>query len=150
MESCFFATCRIFRELFRVIATNRNVLLWSTLCLTGLGLLPKTQAEDVTFNKTRYSSVKQPKEAEVVLTVADSKVLIKGKKVNGLNIEIPFPSIDSMSYEQAARHRTSEGAGVMLLSPGTGLVLMATKTKSHLARHCLSRRQRQAVDDPSP
>jgi hypothetical protein len=58
-------------------------------------------------------------------------MLIQGTKENGLKFEIPYSSIDSLSYEVAARHRVGEGAGLMMLSPGTGLVLMATKTKSH-------------------
>ncbi len=103
----------------------------AALCLAALTLVPASFAQDVTFNKTRYSSVKQPKEADVIFTVADSKILIKGKKVNGINMEIPFSSIDSMSYERSARHRMGEGASVMLLSPATGAILMATKTKSH-------------------
>ena len=103
----------------------------AALCLAALTLVPASFAQDVTFNKTRYSSVKQPKEADVIFTVADSKILIKGKKVNGINMEIPFSSIDSMSYERSARHRVGEGASVMLLSPATGAILMATKTKSH-------------------
>jgi hypothetical protein len=90
-----------------------------------LTLVPPVQAQDVAFGKTRYSSPKHPKEDDVVLTVADSKILIKGKKENEINMEIPFSSIDSLSYEIAARHRVAEGA--MLGS----LLLMTTKTKSH-------------------
>jgi len=97
----------------------------AALCLAVVTLAPTVQAQDATFGKTRYSSAKQPKEADVVLTVADSKILVKGKKENGINMEIPFSSIDSMSYEVAARHRVAEGA--MLGS----LLLMTTKTKSH-------------------
>ncbi|HYL64931.1 MAG TPA: hypothetical protein VE077_20135 [Candidatus Methylomirabilis sp.] len=92
---------------------------------------PSAQAQEVTFHKTRYSSVKQPKESDVALTVTGSKVVIKGKKENGVSVDIPFSAIDAMSYEMAARHRVQEGAGVMLLSPGVGAILMATKTKSH-------------------
>jgi hypothetical protein len=88
-------------------------------------------ADDVTFHKSRYSSAKEPREADVSLTITDSKMLIRGTKENGLKIEIPYSSIDSMAYEVAARHRVGEGAGVALLSPGAGFVLMATKTKSH-------------------
>ncbi len=97
----------------------------AALWLPMVALVPTVQAQDATFRKTRYSSLKQPKEADVILTVADSKILIKGKKENGINMEIPFSSIDSMSYEVAARHRVAEGA--MLGS----LLLMTTKTKSH-------------------
>lgn len=107
------------------------VRLAAAFFLAAMTLAPTSRAQDVTFSKTRYSSVKQPKESEVALTVTDSKVLIKGKKKNGLTTEIPFTSIDSMTYELATRHRVQEGAGVMLLSVGAGAILMATKTKSH-------------------
>lgn len=101
------------------------------LCLAVLALAPAGLAQDVTFNKTRYSSVKQPRETDVVLTITDSKVLITGKKANEIDLEIPYSSIDSISYELAVRHRTAEGAGMMALSLGAGAVVMATKTKSY-------------------
>lgn len=99
--------------------------------LAALVCVRSARADDVTFSKSRYSSVKQPKESDVALTITDSKLVIRGKKDNDLNLEIPFSSIDAMSYELAARHRTGEGASLAMLSPGAGLVLMATKTKSH-------------------
>lgn len=100
--------------------------------LVGFAFPPLSRgADDVIFHKSRYSSVKQQREADVSLTITDSKMLIQGTKENGLKIEIPYSSIDSISYEVAARHRVGEGASVALLSPGTGFVLMATKTKSH-------------------
>lgn len=100
-------------------------------CLALVTQAPASRAQDMTFKKTRYSSVKQPKETDVALTIADAKLMIKGKKENGITVDIPYTSIDSMTYELAARHRVGEGAGVMLLSPATGAVLMLTKTKSH-------------------
>ena len=104
----------------------------AALIFLALGcVVSHVQAQDVIFNKTKYSSVKQPKESEVALTITDSRMVIRGKKENGVSAEIPFASIDAMSYELSARHRVAEGAGVMLLSPGVGAVLMATKTKSH-------------------
>ena len=96
-----------------------------------LVLVPACVAQDATFSKTRYSSVKLPKEAEVNLTITDSKVMIKGKKTSGIDVEIPYSSIDSMSYERSTRHRVGEGAGLMALSPAGGAVLMTTKTSSY-------------------
>jgi hypothetical protein len=100
-----------------------------------LALVPAGLAQDVTFSKTRYSSVKQPKEVDVTLTITNSKILIKSKKVNkklkAIEMEIPYSSIDSISYELAVRHRVGEGAAVMAVSLGAGAVVMFTKTKSH-------------------
>jgi hypothetical protein len=89
--------------------------------------------EATTFRKAKYSSVKQPNEANVDLTVADSKIVIKGKgkKAKGIDLEIPYGAIDAMSYEMASRHRVGEGAALMTVSLGAGAILMATKTKSH-------------------
>jgi hypothetical protein len=127
---CSVLRCAI-RAIGRVSERAQGAELVAVLCVAVLTFASAGLAQDATFSKTRYSSVKQPKEADVVFTVADSKIVIKGKKVNGINMEIPFSSIDSMSYERAARHRVGEGASVMLLSPATGAILMATKTKSY-------------------
>jgi hypothetical protein len=115
----------------KAFVTTRRCLHMVMLCLVLGACVATSQAQDVSFKKTRYSSVKQPKESEVALTITDSRIVIKGKKENGISSEIAFSSIDAMSYELAARHRVGEGASVMMLSPLTGAILMATKTKSH-------------------
>jgi len=100
-----------------------------------LAFVPACLAQDVTFSKTRYSSVKQPIEIGVNLSITDSKILIKSKKVSKklatIDMEIPYSSIDTMSYEFATRHRVQEGAAVMGLSLGAGAIVMGTKTKSY-------------------
>ena len=101
----------------------------------ALAFAPTGVAQNTSFDKTRYSSAMHPIEVEVHFTVADSKISIKSKKVNKnlppVEIEIPYSSIDAMSYELATRHRVSEGAMVMVASLGAGAIVMATKTKSH-------------------
>lgn len=113
---------------FRGTATFLNVARrtagLAALCFAVVILAPASPAQDVTFSKTRYSSVKQPKEADVVLTITDSKILIKGEKADGIDLEIPYSTIDSMTYEVAARHRTE----IIGISPA---MAMALKTKSH-------------------
>jgi len=98
-----------------------------------LALALAARADEITFTKTRYSSVKQKSETPVDLSIADSKILIKGrgKKAREVGFEIPFSSITYMSYEFTARHRVGEGAAVMALSLGAGAIVMATKTKSY-------------------
>jgi hypothetical protein len=108
----------------------------------GLGmiltLIPAGLTQDVTFNKSGYSSLKQPRETAVVFTIADSSLLIKSKKetkkMESVDLKIPYPAIDSMSYEFASRHRTQEGAALSGLSLAGGLILMSTKTKSYWLR----------------
>jgi len=85
----------------------------------------------VTFGKTRYSSPKERKEADVNFTVTDSKLVVNGKKKSALHVEIPYSSIDAISYEAATRHRTGEGVALLSTSPLAGAILMSKKTKSH-------------------
>lgn len=122
---------RVVRSVAKPFLIGQTHRLAVVFCLALVMLAPANRAQDVTFKKTRYSSVKQPKESDVGVTITDSKILIKGKKENGITVDIPFSSIDSISYELSARHRVGEGAGVMMLSPATGAILMLTKTKSH-------------------
>jgi hypothetical protein len=96
-----------------------------------LALVPATAAQDVTFTKSRFSSVKQPKEIDVNLSISASRLLITARKESSVDLSIPIASIDSISHELAERHRVTEGAAVMAVSLGAGAILMATKTKSH-------------------
>lgn len=113
-----------FRGIAKLLNVARSSVSLAALCFAPVILVPAGRAQDISFSKTRYSSVKQPKEADVVLTITDSKISIKGKKADGIDLEIPYSSIDSMTYEVAARHR-SELIGI---SPA---MAMALKTKSH-------------------
>lgn len=87
------------------------------------------RAEDATFKKVRYWSVKQPKESDVVLTITDSKLLIKGENANKnmapIDFEIPYSAVESLTSETSERHRVSEGLLV------GGVITASTKTKSH-------------------
>jgi hypothetical protein len=104
----------------------------NVICLALMASLSlAAMGQEATFEKTRFTSVSMPREADVILTVTDNSVLIKGKKANGIDMSIPFASIDNLSYELAERHRVGEGAAVMVLSLGAGAILMATKSKSH-------------------
>ena len=99
-----------------------------------LVLTPGTFAKDVTFRKTKFSSVQRPEESNVDLSVSDLAISIKskaGSKAPKIDIDIPFTEIDAMSYERASRHRWQEGTETMLLSPAGGAILMATKTATH-------------------
>src|SRR5262249_25141589 len=113
----------------------RCVVWLAAFCLACSTFAPMSTAEDVSFDKTKYSSVKQTRESPVILTITDSKILIMAKKKDKKNpvpdLEIPFSSIDSLTYEQSVRHRVSEGMGMMPISIATGAVIMSTKTKSH-------------------
>ena len=88
-------------------------------------------AQDANFDKTKFSSAKQAKDADVNLSVTDSQLSIKSRKGTAIDIHVPYASVDSMSYEYSRRHRVAEGVGVMEISPLTGVIVMFTKTTSH-------------------
>jgi hypothetical protein len=129
MNQRLFSRGLVLQPAFRAFAGASNgartAELAALLCFAMLTLAPAGLAQDITFSKTRYSSVKEPKEADVMLTITDSKIVVKAKEANGIDLEIPFSAIDSMSYEVAARHRVAEGAMI------GSLALMTVKTKSH-------------------
>lgn len=56
---------------------------------------------------------------------------IQGKKTSSVKIEIPYSSIQKMSYGQIKHHRIMSGAAVMPISPGLGAIIMASKSKSN-------------------
>jgi hypothetical protein len=53
------------------------------------------------------------------------------RRKGGLPIEVPFASIDKLSYELSSHHRIKTGAIVMLASLGVGAIVMATKSTNH-------------------
>jgi hypothetical protein len=81
-----------------------------------LSLAPVASAQDGTFTKTRYASVKHPNEAVVGLSITDSGISIQSQKVSKkateIHLEIPYSSIETLSYELSAHHRLKEGAAV--------------------------------------
>lgn len=58
-------------------------------------------------------------------------LLVTPERRKGAPIEIPFASIDKLSYEQSSHHRIKTGAIVMLASLGAGAIVMATKSTNH-------------------
>ncbi len=113
------------RKLWMLMISWTLILPLGTVC----------RAQDVTFSKTKYSSVQQARETDVTLSLTGSKIMIKSTKVSkkepAIDVEIPYTSVVAVSYELASRHRVAEGAAVMTASLGAGALLMATKTKSH-------------------
>ena len=95
-----------------------------------LAYMPLASAQDVTFTKSTYSTLQQPSEIGVNVSITDSKIVIKAKKPNKkgptVDIEIPYSAIDTISYELAALHRI-QGAGLGAVAP----VIMSTKTQTH-------------------
>jgi hypothetical protein len=83
-----------------------------------------------TFRKTKMVDGKG-KEVPVELRFNGQSRLLTVKALTASIAEMPYASIDKLSYEQAARHRVKEGAIVMLASFGAGGIVMLTKSKNH-------------------
>jgi hypothetical protein len=85
--------------------------------------------EDVVFHDTRLSTLDESKEARVDLTISDTRLTIEEPKESP--VEVPYSSIQKMTYEFDRHHRIFGGALVSVLSPAAGIIMMSTKTKSH-------------------
>jgi len=88
------------------------------------------QADVVTYNKSKTLD-KKGKEVDAVVAFDGDKKELRVAHGEEVLFNIPFDTIQKMSYEKATRHRLKEGAIVMIASLGVGAVVMATKSKNH-------------------
>jgi hypothetical protein len=102
---------------------RRFVIAIFMIVATGIG-----QAQ--TFRRTKMVDGKG-KEVPVELRFDKQSQVLTVKALTASIAEMPYASIDKLSYEQAARHRVKEGAIVMLASFGAGGIVMLTKSKNH-------------------
>lgn len=91
------------------------------IAATGVG-----QAQ--TFSKTKMIDSKGK---EVPVTLEFDKTGLAVKTLKTPIAEVPYASINKLSYEQAKRHRVKEGAIIMIASLGVGGIVMLTKSKNH-------------------
>jgi hypothetical protein len=94
-----------------------------------LVMLSTVWAEDAVFHDSRLSRLDENKETKIDLTISDAGFTIQERK--GSPFEIRYSSIQKISYEYARHHRLVGGAMLMAASPLAGIIVMATKTKSH-------------------
>jgi len=86
--------------------------------------------EDIVFRRTKLADAKG-KEADANLIFRVDARLIELRVANRSVAEIPYGSVDKMSYDYTKHHRIKEGAVVMVASLGAGAIVMLTKSKSH-------------------
>jgi hypothetical protein len=96
----------------------------------------QTPGADLEFKKIGILTTLTPEdkmkiEVEGILRFSSDRITVSEKKTSKITMEIPYTSITKAFYEPSSRHRVAEGAAVGMLSLGTGLVVMTTKTKSH-------------------
>lgn len=100
-------------------------------CGIILSMASFAATENVAYRKTKLADVKG-KQANVDLIFSDAKQSMIVNVAAGHTIaDIPYGSIDKLSYEFSKHHRIKQGAIVMLASLGAGAVVMLTKSKNH-------------------
>lgn len=93
-----------------------------------LGVPSRTQ--DIAFRKTKLADAKGKQVDAELIFRGDTKSLVL--RVAGRSIEeIPYGSIDQLSYDYSKHHRIAQGAVVMVASLGAGAIVMLTTSKEH-------------------
>lgn len=87
-------------------------------------------AADQTFQRTLIPDAKG-NQAPVDLVFRDARQTIEVSVAGRVVTEVPYASIDVLSYEHTQKHRIKQGAVVMVASLGAGAVVMLTKSKKH-------------------
>jgi hypothetical protein len=86
--------------------------------------------EETAFNGCKLADVKG-KQAEARLIFSDEGKSVIVRSMDRDVVNIPYSSIDKLSYDYAKKHRITQGAIVMVASLGAGAIVMLTKSKSH-------------------
>jgi hypothetical protein len=93
-------------------------------------LIAAAIAEETVFRDIQFPS-STGKLANASLTFSDETKAITVRVADDRVITIPYGQIEKFSYEYTKKHRLKQGAAVALLSPGTGIIIAFTKSKSH-------------------
>jgi hypothetical protein len=102
----------------------------AVVILTILLATEASAADAVSFHDTRIVDKKQRQIHADLIFNSDSKSMTV--RVADTNYaQVPYDAIDKLSYEFSKKHRFTEGALVMVAWIPAGLVVMATKSKSH-------------------
>lgn len=88
------------------------------------------QTRDIVYRRTKLADPKgKQTDADLILR-KDAKLMelrVAGRSL----VEVPYGSIDKLTYDYSKQHRIKEGAVVMVASIGAGAVVMLTSSKSH-------------------
>ena len=106
-----------------------NKILPSLLLI--IALANSALADETSFRRVKVPNLKG-KQTNAILTFSDNDKAIEVRPAKGDPINIPYSAIDKCSYEFTKKHRITTGAIVFLaVSMAGGIVIMATKSKSH-------------------
>ncbi len=98
--------------LFAIVSLSHGEVFHKTKVIDAKG---KEVPVDIDFDKGRQSLMVKPTDKKAAENLTD----------------VPYGSIEKLSYELSSRHRVKEGAVVMIASLGAGAVVMLTKSKNH-------------------
>jgi hypothetical protein len=87
-------------------------------------------AEETVFHLVRLADAKGT-QTDASLTLSDSSKALIVRVADHEFATIPYQQVDKFSYEYTRKHRIASGAVTMLASPGIGIIVMLTKSKSH-------------------
>jgi hypothetical protein len=87
-------------------------------------------AEETVFHLVRLADAKGT-QTGASLTLSDSSKVLIVRVADHEFATIPYQQVDKFSYEYTRKHRIASGAITMLASPGIGIIIMLTKSKSH-------------------
>ncbi len=94
---------------------------------------PASGSSDVFNDKVHWMDARDKEVPATLEFNGQKRVLLvtPERRQGGPPIEVPFATIDKLSYELSSHHRIKTGAIVMLASLGVGAVIMATKSTNH-------------------
>ena len=87
-------------------------------------------AEETSFRRVKVPDAKGG-QTKAVLTFSDADKAVEVRPVKGDAVSIPYGQIDKCSYEFTKKHRITQGVIIAAVSPGAGLIVFLTKSKSH-------------------
>ena len=103
------------------------LILIAVLALASIGA-----AEETSFDDVKLPSAKG-KFTKANLTFSDDSKAVVVRAGNGTTVSVAYDQIDDFSYEYSKKHRLRQGlaVGILTLSPGAGLIVALTKSRSH-------------------
>jgi hypothetical protein len=87
-------------------------------------------AEEAAFRGLKLADAKG-KQVDASLIFSDDNKNVVVRLADRDFVTMPYDQIDTFSYAYTKKRRVDEGLAVMGFSPGTGVILMLTKSKSH-------------------
>jgi len=113
-------------QLFGNLSAPNLTAILTAVLLTGT----LAAADTVMFRKSKIVDAKNIESNADLIFNRDAKVMTV-RVADRVIANIPYSSIDKLSYEYSKKRRIKQGAVVRIASMGTGAVVMLTKSKSH-------------------